>query len=54
MKTKAAVAWKAGARSRSKPAPFDHLIRHTMPLENINKGFDPMKRGESIRSVVMH
>src|SRR5450830_130020 len=28
---------------------IDDLITHTMPLEDINKGFDLMKRGESIR-----
>ena len=31
---------------------IDDLITHTMPLEDINKGFDLMKRGESIRGVV--
>ncbi len=33
---------------------IDALITHTMPLEDINKGFDLMKRGESIRGVVMY
>ncbi|MEM7157670.1 MAG: S-(hydroxymethyl)glutathione dehydrogenase/class III alcohol dehydrogenase [Myxococcota bacterium] len=32
---------------------IDDLITHTMPLEDINKGFDLMHHGESIRSVVM-
>ena len=32
---------------------IDRLITHTMPLEDINKGFDLMKRGESIRGVVL-
>jgi S-(hydroxymethyl)glutathione dehydrogenase/alcohol dehydrogenase len=32
---------------------IDDLITHTMPLEDINKGFDLMKRGESIRGVVI-
>ena len=32
---------------------IDDLITHTMPLEDINKGFDLMKRGESIRGVVL-
>ena len=32
----------------------DDLITHTMPLEDINKGFDLMKRGESIRGVVLY
>jgi S-(hydroxymethyl)glutathione dehydrogenase/alcohol dehydrogenase len=32
---------------------IDDLITHTMPLERINDGFELMKRGESIRSVVV-
>jgi S-(hydroxymethyl)glutathione dehydrogenase/alcohol dehydrogenase len=32
---------------------IDPMITHTMPLEAINKGFDLMHRGESIRSVVL-
>ena len=32
---------------------IDDLITHTMPLEDINKGFDLMHAGESIRSVVL-
>jgi len=31
---------------------IDDLITHTMPLEEMNTGFDLMHRGESIRSVV--
>jgi S-(hydroxymethyl)glutathione dehydrogenase / alcohol dehydrogenase len=31
---------------------IDDLITHHLPLERINDGFDLMKRGESIRSVV--
>ena len=31
---------------------IDELITHTMPLEDINKAFDLMHSGESIRSVV--
>ena len=31
---------------------IDDLITHVMPLEDINKGFDLMHSGESIRSVV--
>ncbi|MBB3540620.1 Zn-dependent alcohol dehydrogenase, partial [Rhizobium sp. BK399] len=27
---------------------------HTMPLEDINKGFELMHSGESIRSVVLY
>ncbi|MCD6060283.1 MAG: S-(hydroxymethyl)glutathione dehydrogenase/class alcohol dehydrogenase [Moraxellaceae bacterium] len=33
---------------------IDSLITHTMPLEDINRGFELMKRGESIRSVVLY
>jgi S-(hydroxymethyl)glutathione dehydrogenase/alcohol dehydrogenase len=32
---------------------IDPMITHTMPLEDINKGFDLMKSGESIRGVVL-
>ena len=31
---------------------IDDLITRRLPLERINEGFDLMKRGESIRSVV--
>ena len=33
---------------------IDDLITHTMPLEDINKGFDLMHAGKSIRSVVIY
>jgi S-(hydroxymethyl)glutathione dehydrogenase/alcohol dehydrogenase len=33
---------------------IDDLITHTMPLQDINKGFELMKKGESIRSVVIY
>ena len=33
---------------------IDELITHTLPLERINEGFDLMKRGDSIRSVVLY
>ena len=33
---------------------IDDLITHTMPLEEINKAFDLMHAGESIRSVVIY
>jgi S-(hydroxymethyl)glutathione dehydrogenase/alcohol dehydrogenase len=33
---------------------IDELITHRLPLERINEGFDLMKRGESIRSVVIY
>jgi len=29
------------------------MITHTMPLEDINKGFDLMHQGKSIRGVVV-
>jgi len=32
---------------------IDDLITHTMPLADINKGFELMKRGESVRGVVL-
>ncbi len=32
---------------------IDDMITHTLPLDDINKGFDLMHRGESIRSVVV-
>ena len=33
---------------------IDPMITHTMPLERINEGFELMKRGESIRGVVVY
>jgi S-(hydroxymethyl)glutathione dehydrogenase/alcohol dehydrogenase len=33
---------------------IDDLITHTMPLEDINRAFDLMHAGESIRSVVVY
>lgn len=33
---------------------IDDLITHTMPLEDINKAFDLMHKGESIRSVILY
>jgi len=33
---------------------IDDLITHTLPLDQINKGFDLMHVGESIRSVVLY
>jgi S-(hydroxymethyl)glutathione dehydrogenase/alcohol dehydrogenase len=33
---------------------IDSLITHTLPLEDINKGFDLMHAGKSIRSVVVY
>jgi S-(hydroxymethyl)glutathione dehydrogenase/alcohol dehydrogenase len=33
---------------------IDDLITHTMPLDDINKGFELMHAGESIRSVVLY
>jgi S-(hydroxymethyl)glutathione dehydrogenase/alcohol dehydrogenase len=33
---------------------IDPMITHTMPLEDINKGFEMMHKGESIRGVVVY
>jgi S-(hydroxymethyl)glutathione dehydrogenase/alcohol dehydrogenase len=33
---------------------IDDLITHRMPLQDINKGFDLMKAGTSIRGVVLY
>ena len=33
---------------------IDPMITHTMPLDDINKGFDLMHKGESIRGVVVY
>jgi S-(hydroxymethyl)glutathione dehydrogenase/alcohol dehydrogenase len=43
------VDWYMQGRLR-----IDELITHTLPLERINEGFDLMRRGESIRSVVVY
>ena len=32
---------------------IDPMITHTLRLEDINKGFEMMRAGESIRSVVV-
>lgn len=37
-----------------KKIDIDSLITHTMPLDDINKAFDLMHHGESIRSVVLY
>jgi S-(hydroxymethyl)glutathione dehydrogenase/alcohol dehydrogenase len=33
---------------------IDDLITHKLPLADINQGFDLMRAGESIRSVVVY
>jgi S-(hydroxymethyl)glutathione dehydrogenase/alcohol dehydrogenase len=33
---------------------IDTMITHTMPLDDINKAFDLMHAGKSIRSVVVY
>ena len=33
---------------------IDPMITHTMPLEDINKGFELMHKGESVRGVVLY
>ena len=64
MKTRAAVAWKAGAPltietvdlegPRASEIAIDDLITHRLKLDDINRGFELMKSGESIRSVVVY
>jgi S-(hydroxymethyl)glutathione dehydrogenase/alcohol dehydrogenase len=36
-----------------KKIQIDPMITHALPLERINKAFDPMHEGKSIRSVVV-
>ena len=48
VKTKATVAWYMDGKIN-----LDDLITYTMPIEDINKGYDLMKRGQSIRGVVL-
>ena len=48
VKIKAAVDWYMDGKIN-----IDELTTLTMPLEDINKGFDLMKRGQSIRGVVL-
>ncbi len=43
------VDWYMEGRLR-----LDELITHTLPLARINEGFELMRRGESIRSVVVY
>ena len=43
------VDWYMEGRLR-----IDELITHRLPLERINEGFELMKKGESIRSVVIY
>ena len=33
---------------------IDPMITHTMPLDEINRAFELMRAGESIRSVVVY
>ena len=37
-----------------KKIEIDPMITHTMPLDRINEGFDLMRQGKSIRSVVIY
>ena len=32
---------------------LDRMVTHTMPLEDINRAFDLMHEGKSIRSVIL-
>ena len=43
---------RQGKDLRREACRIDSLITHTMPQEDINKGFELMKSGESIRAVV--
>jgi len=52
MKSRAAVAWEAGAGQEISTRPFQ-LVTHTMPLDEINTAFDLMHEGRSIRSVII-
>jgi S-(hydroxymethyl)glutathione dehydrogenase/alcohol dehydrogenase len=38
----------------NKKIEIDPMITHTMPLDKINKAFDLMREGKSIRSVVTY
>ena len=40
--------------SLSDIAELDTMVTHTMPLEDINKAFDLMHEGKSIRSVIIY
>jgi Zn-dependent alcohol dehydrogenase len=51
MKTGAAVALE---KAKPLKIEIDPMITHTMPLSDINKGFDLMHEGKSIRSVVIY
>ena len=33
---------------------IDPMITHTMPLHQVNHGFDLMRKGESVRGVVVY
>jgi len=41
-------------RYLSREIKVDEMITHTMPLEDINRAFDLMHEGKSIRSVILH
>ncbi len=45
--------WSLFAPPLTRKINIDDLITHTMPLEDINKAFDLMHSGESIRGVVV-
>ena len=60
-----AISAPAGARGRTDvpkivdwymdgKIQIDPMITHTLKLEDINKGFDLMHEGKSIRSVVVY
>ncbi len=39
-------------RYLAKTLKVDEFVTHTVPLEEINKAFDLMHRGESVRAIV--
>ena len=54
MKTKAVVAWKAGQPLTPETVDLEGQKFGEVLVEDINKGFELMKRGESIRGVVLY
>jgi hypothetical protein len=46
--------WITGTPRLLRKLRIDELITHKLALNDINHGFELMKRGESIRSVVVY
>jgi len=53
MKTRAAVAFEAKKPLMHGKIEIDPMITHVLKLKDINRGFDLMHEGKSIRSVVV-